>query len=95
MAERTDRTFLDSIGELMASQSWRQADLARHLDLDPSFLSKALRGKDYKALSAEQIARIAELAGLPADYFPEVREARIIAAIRRDGSLRDRLYGQL
>jgi hypothetical protein len=39
--------------------------------------------------------RIARELDLPADYFPEVREAFVIERIKRDPALRDSLYARL
>jgi hypothetical protein len=38
---------------------------------------------------AERIARHLDL---PDDYFPEVREARVLDVVRRDARLRDEIY---
>jgi transcriptional regulator with XRE-family HTH domain len=80
---------------LFQEQNWTQRQVAKELDLDPSFLSKALRGASYKRLSPDVIAQISQLAGLPADHFPEVREHVVIEAVRADDELRDRLYDEL
>lgn len=44
------------------------------------------------AVNAQHAKRIAIHFGLPADYFPEVREAAVIDAIRRSPQLRDSIY---
>lgn len=47
-------------------------------------------------MNPHHAGRIAIHLGLPADYFPEVREAAVIAAVRSDANLRDAIYfGQL
>jgi pilus assembly protein CpaF len=93
--KRSNVPFSDAWSELFKEQGWTQRKVAEDLELDRSFLSKALRGANYKRLSADVIARLSELAGLPADYFPEVREHSVIEAVRSDPSLRDRLYDDL
>lgn len=92
---RTDIPFADNWRELFRENGWTQRAVALELGLDPSFLSKALRGAAYKRLSADVISRVSELAGLPRDYYPEVREAAVIDAVRADAELRDRLFDEL
>lgn len=93
--ERTQEPFDSAWPQLFQEQSWTQRQVANELGLDPSFLSKALRGASYKRLSPDVIAQISQLADLPADYFPEVREHAVIEAIRADDELRDQLYDEL
>ena len=58
--------------------------------LDHAYLSRMLRGQ--LPLNVDQVRRISHQLGLPLDYFPEVREAEVIAAIRKKPKLRDELY---
>jgi len=44
------------------------------------------------AVNPQHAERIAIHFGLPADYFPEVREAAVIDAIRRSPRLRGSIY---
>lgn len=46
-------------------------------------------------INVQHAERIAGALGLPPDYFKEVREARVIAAVRRSPRLRDRIYGEI
>lgn len=63
--------------------------------VNPSHLSRALRGADYKAPGPDLARRVALALGLPGDYFPEAREGFVIDRVRADGELRDRLYDEL
>lgn len=74
---------------------WTQKHVADEAGIDPSFFSKALREASYKKLNAEWIATISEMAGLPRNYYPEVREDAVLAAVRSDPVLRDRLFDEL
>jgi transcriptional regulator with XRE-family HTH domain len=65
------------------------------IDLNPSHLSRVLRGADRSTPSLHLIGRIVEALGLPPGYFPELREAAVIEFLRADPKLRDRLYDQL
>jgi hypothetical protein len=49
-----------------------------------------MRGRT--AVNPRHVERIALHLGLPYDYFPEVREAAVIAAIRSKPRLRDKIY---
>jgi hypothetical protein len=61
-----------------------------------SHLSRLLRRKDFKkAASPQLIEAVSEALELPRDYFPEVREAYVIARIHEDRRLLDRLYQRL
>ena len=65
--------------------------LAREVGtLDHAYLSRMLRGQ--LPPNVDHIRRIARALDLPVDYFPEVREAEVIAAIRKKPRLRDELY---
>jgi hypothetical protein len=44
------------------------------------------------AVNVRHVRSIARELGLPEDYFPEVREAAVMDAIRRKPRLRDEIY---
>jgi transcriptional regulator with XRE-family HTH domain len=69
--------------------------LASQIGVSNSHLSRVVRRADYKTASPELMQRIAEQLELPADYFPEVREAFVIERVKRDPALRDSLYKRL
>jgi transcriptional regulator with XRE-family HTH domain len=66
--------------------------LAREVGVSDSFLSRALRGVDYKSASGELTGRVARALGLPVDYFREYREDRVVDRVRADARLRDDIY---
>lgn len=43
-------------------------------------------------VNVQHVRRIARKLGLSEDYFPEVREAAVVEAIRRRPKLRDEIY---
>jgi transcriptional regulator with XRE-family HTH domain len=94
-ARRSSIRFSDSWRELFQEKGWTQKHVAVTAGIDPSFFSKALRGEGYKKLSADWIATISEMAGLPRDFYPEVREDAVVEAVRTDPDLRDRLFEEL
>jgi transcriptional regulator with XRE-family HTH domain len=58
--------------------------------IDHAYLSRMLNGK--APVNPAHIRRISKHLGLPEDYFPEVREAEAVDAIRRHPRLRDLVY---
>ena len=65
--------------------------LAREVGgLDHSYLSRMLNRQT--AVNVQHAERISLVLGLPANYFPEVREAKVIAAVRKSPRLRDSVY---
>lgn len=66
--------------------------LAAAVGVSDGYLSKGLRGKDYKTVSPQVVRRVGEVFGLPPGYFPEEREALVLDRIRSDAKLRDELY---
>lgn len=94
-AARSQIRFSDSWRELFKEKGWTQKHVAVTAGIDPSFFSKALRGEGYKKLNADWIAAISEMAGLPRDFYPEVREDAVVEAVRCDPALRDRLFAEL
>ena len=65
------------------------------VDLNPSHLSRVLRGVDESRPSIELIRRVAEALDLPSGYFPELREAEVIGRVKTDPGLRDELYDRI
>jgi transcriptional regulator with XRE-family HTH domain len=92
---QTTKPFAEELPELLAQRGLSQRKLAQLIDLNPSHLSRALRGADRARPSVDLIRRVARALDLPAGYFPEQREAALIEAFKRDPSLRDKLYRQL
>ena len=92
---QTTKPFAEELPELLAQRGLSQRKLAQLIDLNPSHLSRALRGADRARPSVDLIRRVARALDLPAGYFPELREAALIEAFKSDPSLRDKLYRQL
>jgi transcriptional regulator with XRE-family HTH domain len=92
---QTDRSFAEELPSLLAERGLSQRKLAQLVDLNPSHLSRVLRGADRTRPSIDLIRRIAHALDLPAGYFPELREAAVIEKLKTDPGLRDELYSQL
>ncbi len=70
-------------------------ELAQRIGVDPTFLSKAVRGSGGKRPSLSLIERVAIALDLDPEYFVEVRLARIASAAEADPELRERLYREV
>lgn len=95
MHAQSHRAFAEELPRLLAERGLSQRKLAQMIDLNPSHLSRVLRGADRTRPSTDLIRRIAEALGLPAGYFPEMREAAVLERIKKDPQLRDQLYKRL
>ena len=92
--KRTTEPFAEELPRLLAERGVTLRALAEAVGgFDHAYLSRLLSGS--RAVNAVHAARIAVHLGLPADYFPEVREARVVDAITADGELRDRVYDRM
>jgi len=87
----TQRPFSEELPVLLKERDESLRSLARAVGgIDHSYLSRMVAGQT--AVNPQHASRIAVYLGLPTDYFPEVREAAVIAAIRERPQLRDRIY---
>jgi transcriptional regulator with XRE-family HTH domain len=94
-ARRTKRSFAEELPDLLEEQGLSAHALARKAEVDPSLLSKAVRGVAYKRPSAAMTRKVAEALGLPPDYFYEYREQFVLTKVREDAELREKLYACL
>lgn len=88
----TQRSFVDEVPELLARHQMTLRSLARDVGVNVSHLSRVLRGSNQQTPSGDLARRVANAFGLPDDYFPEYREAAVIAHLKKDAETRDRLY---
>ena len=92
--DRTNRPFVEEVPLLLGDRELSVRALARRAGVTDSHLSRVLRRVSYKTPSGDLARRVAVALDLPADYFPEFREAAVIERIRSDPKLRDALYDQ-
>jgi transcriptional regulator with XRE-family HTH domain len=87
----TNRSFADELPKILEKRGITLRALARDVGgLDHAYLSRMLSGKAQ--VNPGHAERVSRFLGLPADYFPEVREDRVVDAIRRSPRLRDEIY---
>jgi transcriptional regulator with XRE-family HTH domain len=92
---RSDRPFREELVALLAEKRISQRKLAQLIDVNPSHLSRVLRGSDPVQPSAQLIRRTARALDLPDDYFIEQRENFVFAKLRSDKEVLDELYDRL
>jgi hypothetical protein len=81
----------DELPRLLRERNETLRSLARAIEgLDHAYLSRMVNRK--APVNAQHAERIARHLDLPPDYFPEVREAAVVAMIRAQSGLRDSLY---
>ena len=90
----TDVPFGVELPRLLVERGLSQRKLAQMIDVNPSHLSRVLRG-DETHPSTDLIRRITLALDLHSGYFPELREAAVIEGVKSDPKLRDRLYKRL
>lgn len=95
MADQTDTPFIEELPRLLREREMSLRTLASTVDISDSHLSRVLRRADYKTPSPDLTRRVALALGLPADYFPEFREAYVVEKVRSDPELRNDLYARL
>lgn len=86
--------FAHAVGELLAERGWTQRQLADAVCVDPAHICRLLR-RESSTVTPELAARVAEVLGVPPEFFAEYREWQVIEAVRADPALRDRLHRQV
>jgi transcriptional regulator with XRE-family HTH domain len=87
----TSRPFTKELPRLLKERGLTLRALARDVGgIDHAYLSRMLRGQ--LPVNVQHVRRIARALGLSEDYFPEVREAAVVDAVRRRPKLRDEIY---
>ena len=90
----TKRPFARELPGLLAARRLTLRGLAREVGgLDHAYLSRMISGS--APVNVDHVRRISQHLGLADDYFPEIREAEVVKAIRADPELRDEVYAKL
>jgi transcriptional regulator with XRE-family HTH domain len=85
----------EALPELLAELGLSLRWLAEQLGIGPAHLSRGLRGVGGRFISGELALQIEAVLELPEGYFPETREALVVAAVRADDKLRDAVFRRL
>jgi transcriptional regulator with XRE-family HTH domain len=91
----TEHPLGHELPDLLRERGWSQRRLAAAVGVDPAHISRTLGRSPRREPSGLLAGRVAIALDLPPDYFPEYREAEVIAAVRRNPRLRERLYRML
>lgn len=89
---RSDLPFADALTELLAEHGISANRLAKEAQVDQAFLSRVMRGVDYKTPSPKLLSAIADHFGLPEDYWREARERVVVERVKADVSLLNDVY---
>jgi transcriptional regulator with XRE-family HTH domain len=84
--------FGDAVGELLFERGWSQRDLADAVGVDPAHVCRLLKRGARRRATPELLARVACALGVEPEFFAEYREWCVLEAVRRNPSLRERLF---
>ena len=91
----TQKPFEQEVPLLIANRGVSVRTLAGLVDVDPTFLSRAIRGEKGKVASVSLISKVARALDLPEDYFVELRVARVVKAMEAHPRLREEFYREV
>jgi transcriptional regulator with XRE-family HTH domain len=84
--------FGDAVGELLIERGWSQRDLADAVGVDPAHVCRLLKRGARRRATPELLARVASALKVEPEFFAEYREWCVLEAVRRNPSLRERLF---
>jgi transcriptional regulator with XRE-family HTH domain len=94
--ERSERPFSEELPALLAERGLTQVALAREIGVTQPHISRILRGANYRRTpSTALVGRAALALGLPVDYWPEYRMAKVVDRLGGDARLRDEIFDSL
>jgi transcriptional regulator with XRE-family HTH domain len=94
-ARRSQVPLAEQLPGLLLERGLSTNRFAGMINVSQSHLWRVVRQADRKTVSGDLAERIAVALGLPSDWFPEARQARVIQFVRADAALCDRLYDEL
>lgn len=91
----TDRKFAEELPRILRERGMSLRALATHREVgvDPTFLSRAIRGQRGKRPSADLARRVEMALDLPRGYFREVRLDEVALRLSEDPALLNHVYG--
>jgi transcriptional regulator with XRE-family HTH domain len=90
--DRAVAPIADLLPQLLKERSLSLRGLAATVGVDPTFLSRAVRGTRSKRLNADLLVSVARALELPPDYFVEFRELVAIYEIKANPKIRDQVF---
>jgi transcriptional regulator with XRE-family HTH domain len=91
----SEQPFRDAVEELLLARGWSQRELAATVGVDPAHVSRLLKRGSRLRATPELMTRVARAFGVQPEYFAEYREWCVLEAIRRNPSLRERLFARV
>lgn len=91
----TEAAFREAVGELMLERGWSQRELAAAVGVDPAHVSRLLKRGSCLRATPQLIVRVARAFDLEPEFFVEYREWCVLEAVRRNPSLRERLFARV
>lgn len=96
MPKLTDQPFLEELPRLLRERGLSIRGLSAQVGIQHSHLSRLLRQKDFKRTpSPDLIEAVSAALDLPEGYFPEAREAYVMARLKEDRRMLNTLYQRL
>jgi transcriptional regulator with XRE-family HTH domain len=90
-----EQAFRDAVADLLEERGWSQRDLSAIVGVDPAHICRLLKRGSRLRATPELIARVARAFEVDPEFFVEYREWCVVEAMRRNPTLRERLYGML
>ena len=90
--ERAQLPFNEEVRRLLEDRGWSIRRLAHETGFDPTFISRVLNRRRYKTPTLRLVEAVARAFDLPPAHFAEFRELFLVAEIKANPDLRDRLF---
>jgi transcriptional regulator with XRE-family HTH domain len=91
----SEEPFRDAVAGLLLERGWTQRELAAAVGVDPAHVSRLLRRGSRVRATPQLLARVARALDVEPQFFVEYREWCVLEAVRRNPSLRERLFARM
>jgi plasmid maintenance system antidote protein VapI len=91
----SDQSFRDAVEELLCERGWSQRELAATVGVDPAHISRLLKRGSCLRATPQLMARVARALEVEPAFFAEYREWCVLEEVRRNPSLRERLFARV
>jgi plasmid maintenance system antidote protein VapI len=79
----------------MDERGWCQRDVSAAVGVDPAHISRLLKRGSRLRATPQLMTRVARAFDVDPEFFVEYREWCVLEEVRRNPSLRERLFGML